>query len=196
MKDRRDRSVRIDICKKRESLQQTSSKTSCPSTSSSIYWSILKTFTINKKMSLTPRLLINNKLESGFKKKGNHFNNFLASKCLPVSYDSALSMPVNFNSTTSLNEINFNDEDLLKIIQGYDINKAHGHDNLSVRIIKRCDSEIIGPLSIILKNCIAPGIFPDIWKKAINVPVHKNGDKQIVDNYRPIALLPIIGKIL
>lgn len=45
-------------------------------------------------------------------------------------------MSVNFNSITCLNEIIFDNEDLIKIIQGLDINKAHGHDNLSVEIIK------------------------------------------------------------
>ena len=45
-------------------------------------------------------------------------------------------MSVNFNSITCLNEIIFDNEDLIKIIQGLDINKAHGHDNLSVKIIK------------------------------------------------------------
>ena len=27
------------------------------------------------------------------------------------------------------------------------------------------------------------------------MPVHKKEDKQIVDNYRPVSLLPILGKI-
>ena len=49
---------------------------------------------------------------------------------------------------------------------------------------------------IINKNCINSGIFPNIWKKSNVVPVHKKGDKQVVDNYRPVSLLPIFGKIL
>ena len=53
---------------------------------------------------------------------------------------------------------------------------------------------IVTPLSIIFKNCIENGIFPDIWKKSNIVPVHKKGDKQIIDNYRPVSLLPICGK--
>ena len=39
-------------------------------------------------------------------------------------------------------------------------------------------------------------IFPDIWKKSNILPVHKKGDKQIIDNYRPVSLLLICGKIL
>ena len=39
------------------------------------------------------------------------------------------------------------------------------------------------------------GIFPNIWKEFNIIPVHKKGDKQIIDNYRPVSLLPICGKI-
>ena len=51
------------------------------------------------------------------------------------------------------------------------------------------------PLTILFKNCISQGMFPDNWKKSNNYPIHKKGDKQIVNNYRPVSLLPICGKI-
>ena len=63
-------------------------------------------------------------------------------------------------------------------------------------MIKICDKAIVKPLSIIYKNCFDNGIFPDLWKKSNIVPVHKKGDKQLLQNYRPISLLPILGKIL
>ena len=49
---------------------------------------------------------------------------------------------------------------------------------------------------IINKNCINSGIFPNMWKKSSVAPVHKKGDKQVVDNYRPVSFLPIFDKIL
>ena len=61
-------------------------------------------------------------------------------------------------------------------------------------MIKLCSKSVVKPLSIILKNCIDTGIFPDIWKGSNIIPVHKKGDKQIVNNYRPVSLLPILGK--
>ena len=56
-------------------------------------------------------------------------------------------------------------------------------------------SIIVKPVSSIFKNCIDRGIFHDIWKKPNIISVHKKGDKQIIDNYRPASLLPICGKI-
>ena len=37
--------------------------------------------------------------------------------------------------------------------------------------------------------------FPQEWKKANVVPVHKKNDEQLVKNYRPISLLPMCGKM-
>ena len=51
------------------------------------------------------------------------------------------------------------------------------------------------PLSTIYKNCINCGIFPDIWKKSNVIPIYKKGDKQLINNYRPVSLLPVFGKI-
>ena len=36
--------------------------------------------------------------------------------------------------------------------------------------------------------------FPEIWKKANVVLVHKK-DKTLIQNYRPISFLPIFGKL-
>ena len=62
-------------------------------------------------------------------------------------------------------------------------------------MFKICDSAIVKPLTILFKNLISQGIFPDNWKKSNICPIHKKGDKQIVNNYRPVSLLPICGKI-
>ena len=44
-------------------------------------------------------------------------------------------------------------------------------------------------------NILKTGIFPDQWKEANVTPVHKKNDKQIISNYRPISLLPILAKV-
>ena len=81
----------------------------------------------------------------------------------------------------------------MNIINALNINKAHGYDDISIRMIKLCGKSIVKPLSMIFNNCIDTGTFPDIWKRSNIIPVHKKDDKQIVDNYRPVSLLPIFG---
>ena len=51
-------------------------------------------------------------------------------------------------------------------------------------------------LELIFKSCIEGRIFPIEWKKANVVTVHKQNNKQLIKNYRPILLLPVCGKIL
>ena len=63
-------------------------------------------------------------------------------------------------------------------------------------MINLCSKSVVKPLSIIFKNCNDTDTFPDIWKKSNIIPVHKKGDKEIVNNYRPVSLLPIFGEIL
>ena len=59
-----------------------------------------------------------------------------------------------------------------------------------------CGDTVALPLKIIFSNILATGVYPDIWKIANVTPVHKKGDKQQINHYRPISLLPICGKIL
>ena len=51
------------------------------------------------------------------------------------------------------------------------------------------------PLKIIFDNILETGIIPDQWKGANVTPVHKKNNKQIITNYRPISLLPILVKV-
>ena len=154
----------------------------------------MKRFYNGRTVLLTPLLVINNKLEADFKRKADHFNNFFASKCTPLKNDSVLPTLLEHDSEARFSKISFSDDQILKILRALDINKAHGHE-ISIRMLKLCDKSIITPLSLLFQNCIDTRTFPDTWKKSNIVPVHKKGDKQIVDNYRPVSLLPILGKI-
>ena len=62
-------------------------------------------------------------------------------------------------------------------------------------MFKICDSVLVEPLSQIYKSCINSGVFPDIWKKSHIIPTYKKNDKCCINNYRPVSLLPICGKI-
>ena len=91
--------------------------------------------------------------------------------------------------------IKITDDNILKIIAKLDPNKAHGHDKMSIRMIKICSTSICKPLRLIFNHCIDNGIYPCECKKAYVLPIHKKGNKQTLKNYRPVPLLPICGKV-
>ena len=159
------------------------------------YWSILKTFYNDKKIPLIPPLLLDDKFVTDIQTKANIFNKFFADQCTPLKNDSVLPRNQIFLTPSRLCTLNFNEDELLKIIRNLNIHKAHGHDDISIRMIKICDKSILKPLILLFENSTKSSYYPDIWKKSNIIPVHKKNDKQLVNNYRPISLLPIFGKI-
>ena len=140
-------------------------------TSVKTYWSILKSFYNDTKVPLIPPLLVNDKIVSDFTKKAYLFNDFFAAQCKPLTNSSVLPSTISIKTHSRLNSISFEKEDILKIIRNLNVNKAHGHDDISIRMLKICDSEVVEPLSLIYKNCIDSGIFPDIWKRSHIIPI-------------------------
>ena len=70
-----------------------------------------------------------------------------------------------------------------------------GIDNISLKLLKNCTSYIIKPLTVIINQSLKSGIFPDELKIARVIPIYKKQDIHLLDNYRPISLLPAISKI-
>ena len=86
-------------------------------TSAKTYWSILKFFYNDSKIPLIPPLLVNNKIVSDFTEKANLFNDFFATQCTPLSNNSVLPSAISFKTQSRLFSINFEKEDILKIIR-------------------------------------------------------------------------------
>ena len=77
-----------------------------------------------------------------------------------------------FQKIKSLSNITFTEKDIEKVMENLDSNKAHGHDMISIRMLKICGKSIIKPLLIIYKKCLEV-FFANEWKKANVAPVHK-----------------------
>ena len=86
-------------------------------------------------------------------------------------------------------------EDVGKIIQNLNPNKAHGHNNISIRMLNMCGWTIYRPLQIIFKETLSTVLFPSEWEKGNIVPTHKKSDKEVLKNYYLVSLLPICGNI-
>ena len=119
---------------------------------------------------------------------------FFASQCTPICNSSILPSRNIFKNNKRLFALNIKKDDILKIMRKLNVNKVHGHDDISIRMLKIFDSVITEPVGIILKNYMDCGVFPDTWKKSHIIPSHKKNDKCSLNNYRPVSLLPICGK--
>ena len=105
-------------------------------------------------------------------------------------------LPTNLRYVTDkrLRTINFTADNADKIIENFNPNKAHGHSNISIRMLKICGDTICKALELIFKQVLTNGVFPSEWKEGNIAPCYKKGEKQNLQNYRPVSLLPIYRK--
>ena len=67
---------------------------------------------------------------------------------------------------TLINDFTIAEKKILNIMGSLNPNKAHGWDEIPVRIIELADAALVTPLMMIFTNCFRRGVFPDIWKCA------------------------------
>ena len=106
-----------------------------PNTSLKAYWSILKIF-LNKKIPRIPPVYHNNNYITDCKEKAQIFNNFLAKQSTLVDNTSKLPTGSFKRINNLLSTISFTKDDSAKIIKNLNLNKAHGYDMISIRMLK------------------------------------------------------------
>ena len=163
-------------------------------TSNKTYWSLINTVLNKAKIPIIPPLLENGIFVTDFTEKAQLFNDYFILQCTTI--DTGSHIPQDALVTDNMiSDFVINEEKILNVIRALNPNKAHGWDEISVRMKKFSDVALVTPLKIIFTNCLRRGRFPKIWKYANVVPVHKKNEKNVKGNYRPISLLPIFGKI-
>ena len=159
------------------------------------YWSAMKKLLNKNIASIIPPILHNGSFTTDVQEKCNIFNDYFKNQCTVIQTSSTVPDRINKCTDILLNNVEFTENIILEHIQKLNVNKAHGHDGISIRILKICDKSISKPLFIIFKNCIDKGYFPKKWKKANVIPIYKKNEKNLVGNHRPVSLLPIFGKL-
>ena len=82
--------------------------------------------------------------------------------------------------------------EILDIIKEFENGKA---SDIPTILIKR-SAKIITPVLTKLYNfCMSVGDFPSTFKTGKITPIFKKGDAELLENYRPVSILPIFGKI-
>ena len=106
----------------------------------------MKIFLNNKKIPLIPPLFHENRFIIDFKEKAELFNSFFSKQCSLITNNSKLLISPSYLADKRLSSMTFSADDIGKIIRSFKPNKAHGHDNLSIRMLKLCGDAICEPL--------------------------------------------------
>ena len=85
--------------------------------------------------------------------------------------------------------------EVMDCISSLNLNKSTGPFSIPSNILSSLKPEISIPLSKIINLSFSTGIFPNYLKIAKVIPIHKEGSKLELTNYRPISLLSNIDKI-
>ena len=123
------------------------------------------------------------------------FNSYFPSQCTPIKNGSKLPN-FSYKLEKILTSFDIKDDDILTIIKNLKVDKAYGSDHLSIRMIKTCENSVTFPLKLIFKSVINEVVFPKDWRKSNAVPTDEKESKNLIKNYRPITLLPYLGKCL
>ena len=106
----------------------------------------------------------------------------------PIKYVNSCNLKSFYLFPVSINEC-------INLISDLKITKSEVH-KIPVKIFKSLKEILAYPISKLLNLSFKYGKFPKCMKQARLTPIFKKGDKLNANNYRPIASLPYLSKII
>ena len=82
------------------------------------------------------------------------------------------------------------------IVKTINVAKSSGLDSVNSLVIKTAFKILLPEVTQMFNLSIQAMLYPNSWKKATVVPIPKVGNLSRVQNYRPISLLPLPGKVM
>ncbi len=129
--------------------------------------------------------------------KANLLNNFFQSV---FTCENLNTLPqVNYITASEqrpyLSSISISKNGIEQLITGLNTHKSAGPDGICARLLQLLPGEVSPYLDVVFQKCLDEGCFPEDWKKANISPIFKKGSKSDPNNYRPISLTSICGKL-
>ena len=92
--------------------------------------------------------------------------------------------------------IDINGTNIAKAIDKLKASKSQCPDQIHPKLIKESKDPLNKPLEIIFKKSLENSQLPSIWKQGNVTAIFKSGQKTKPENYRPISLTSVLGKLL
>lgn len=87
-------------------------------------------------------------------------------------------------------------EEIQNCLRDISNKNSTGWDDISIKVFLKLPDIALETLAEAINLSFSAGIFPACLKKALIRPLFKKGDRDLPLNYRPIALLPTLAKIV
>lgn len=167
-------------------------------------WRIINELRGKRKTVTKSSFIINGKLIQDRRQIAKEFNTFFTSiaEDMNKQTNTADGVPIldtpNFhiymdpriNNSIYLKECTV--AEIESIIKQFENGKA---SDIAVCVIKSVSSIISPFLCEFYNTFLTIGIFPQMLKTGKVTPIYKKGNSQLLENYRPISTLPILGKL-
>lgn len=162
-------------------------------------WDTIKTITNTHSTRINSNPLLN--YSTSPTQSCNEINEFFANigKKLADNLNvvhSSLSPPNPIYCTNSFVMLHTDVEEIHATINKLRTNAASGWDGISSYFLKRYAKILAPVLCHIFNTCFLTSIFPTSLKRAVIHPIFKGGDRNLPNNYRPIAVLSALSKVL
>ncbi|GAB0203785.1 hypothetical protein GRJ2_002844100 [Grus japonensis] len=82
------------------------------------------------------------------------------------------------------------------LLHHLDTHKSMGLDGIHPRVLRELAEVLPKPLSIIYQQSWLTGEVPVDWRLANAMPIHKKGWKEGPENYKPVSLTLLLGKVM
>ena len=126
----------------------------------------------------------------------NSFNNYFTSVFTPISDDDTCQAPVTCFNPASLHNISITSNDVYKILKSLPAKTSTDNDGLSYKVLKEGGTILATYLAQLFSLSLDLGRLPDAWKMGVVTPIHKDGPRNLVSNYRPITVTSCCCRIL
>ena len=74
------------------------------------------------------------------------------------------------------------------------VNKCPGPDGICGRTLRSCSEQLSGVFHRLFQTSIDTCTIPDIWKLSTVIPIPKNDNPKLPNDFRPIALTSLVMK--
>lgn len=115
--------------------------------------------------------------------------------CTPEDFESRTGLSLDPEGPTCSN-ITITEEGVRKLLRNLNPRKASGPDGISPKILKALADELTPALTLLYQSSLTSGTVPCDWRTANVTPIFKKGERYRAENYRPISLTSIPGKLL